>query len=117
MDQPVENLVMYVDVEDALKRVCGNKMIYKTLLGTFKKSLQLDQLVNEAESGDLEAAAKTAHSIKGVTANLSLKAAYEQTVVVEAQLKEGNLDKASLDELSKIIATTLECTEYVAQTL
>lgn len=115
--QPVPDLKKYVDVEDALARVCGNKMIYKTLLGTFKKSLQYGQLRDEVAEGRYEDAAKTAHSIKGVTANLSLKAAYEKVLEVELQLKGGAVNQADVDELGEIIETTLECTEYVAGTL
>lgn len=114
---PVPDLKKYVDVDDALARVCNNKVVYKTLLGTFKKSLQYDQLREEALSGQYEAAARTAHSIKGVAANLSLKAAYEKVLEVETQLKGGSIDQADLDELGEIIKTTLECTEYVAGTL
>lgn len=115
--QPVSNLQEYVDVEDALKRVCGNKMIYKKLLGTFKSSLQYDQLCKEAAAGDYETAAQTAHSIKGVTANLSLKAAYEKVVLVEGQLKGGSVNQPDLDELGEVLQTTLRCTDYLVETL
>lgn len=116
-NKPVSNLEDYVDIEDALARVCGNKHIYKMLLGSFQKSLQLDQLCEEAERSDFEAAAQTAHSIKGVTANLSLKAAYQKVVEVEAQLKQGSIEQDTLQEFCEIIKTTVQCTEYVAQTL
>lgn len=114
---PVSNLEQYVDMEDALKRVCGNKTLYKRLLGTLQKSLPMDQLRAQAQAGDAEAAAHTAHTIKGVVANLSLKAAYEKVVAVEAQLKAGAINMADLDELDDILQTTLRCTEYIASTL
>jgi HPt (histidine-containing phosphotransfer) domain-containing protein len=115
MVQPVSDLKQYVDVEDALKRVCGNMTLYKRLLGTFKKTLQMDQLLGEVAAGDLETAAKTIHAIKGTTANLSLKAAYEKCVEVEAELKQGEANQAGLDELKAIINTTLLCTEYIIE--
>lgn len=114
---PVPDIEKYVDVEDALKRVCGNKAIYKRLLGTFEKSLQLNQLVAEVAEGDLQAAAATAHSIKGVTANLSLKAAYEKVVEVEAHLKQGFVEDGEMDALREILETTVRCTQHVIETL
>lgn len=115
--QPVPDLEKYVDMEDALKRVCNNKMIYKKLLGTFQKTLQIGQLCQETAAGDLEAAAKTAHSIKGVTANLSLKAAYEKCMVVESDLKNGVCNDADVRELKEILDTTILCTQYLTETL
>ena len=114
---PVADMEKYVDVEDALNRICNNKMIYKKLLGTFKTSLQYDQLCGEIAAGDMETAVRTAHSIKGVTANLSLKAAYEKSVIVEAGLKEGRVDENELKELGDVLATTVLCTDYLIETL
>lgn len=111
--QPIPNLELYVDVEDALKRVCGNKKIYKTLLGTFKKTLKYEQMKAEIAQGDFETAAQTAHSIKGVAANLSLKAVYEKVVMLETQLKGGSCDPKDLDELGEVLEITLQCTEYL----
>jgi HPt (histidine-containing phosphotransfer) domain-containing protein len=115
MGQPVSDLKQYVDVEDALKRVCGNMALYKKLLGTFKRTLQMEQLLGEVAAGDLETAAKTIHAIKGTTANLSLKAAYEKCVEVEASLKQGVADEAGLGALKDIMATTLLCTDYIIE--
>jgi HPt (histidine-containing phosphotransfer) domain-containing protein len=115
--QPVANLEQYVDVEDALKRVCGSKALYKKLLGKFKTTVQMEQLLQEVASGDLEAAAKTVHSIKGVAANLSLKAAYEKCVEAEANLKQGVAKEEDLTELKDIVDTTILCTDYLIETL
>lgn len=115
--QAIDHLQDFVDVPDALARVCGNKTIYKKLLGTFQKTLQYDQLRSEVQAGDLESATRTAHAIKGVTANLSLKAAYEKTVQIEAQLKAGNVSESDLDNLGDILHWTLECTEHLISTL
>lgn len=115
--QPVVNMEEYIDVQDALSRVCGNTKIYKSLLLTFKKTLQFDALCKEIAEGDFEMAAKTAHSIKGVTANLSLKAAYHQIVAVESSLKRGFIDQSELAQLKEIIDITLQCTEHIERTL
>lgn len=115
--QPVQDLEKYVDVDDALARVCGNKNIYKMLLGKVEKSMIIDQLCDEVAAGDFAAAARTAHSIKGVAANLSLKAAYEKVLDVEQHLKQGMTEAGELDELREILATTLKCVKYVASTL
>jgi HPt (histidine-containing phosphotransfer) domain-containing protein len=115
--KPTVDMELYIDVEDALKRVCGNKAIYKKLLGKFKASLQTEALVESAAVGDFEAAAKIAHNIKGITANLSLPAAYNKCVQVEADLKQGAVNQSEVAKLREILETTLLCTEYMAETL
>lgn len=115
--QPISDLLDYVDTEDALKRVCGNKIIYKKLLGSFKTTLQLEKLCGEVAADNLEEASRTAHSIKGVCANLSLKAAFEQILEVETHLKAGKVEPGDMDKLRAVMEKTLECTEYVAANL
>lgn len=116
-NQPVQDLEKYIDMQDALARVCGNKTIYKMLLGKVEKSMVINQLCNEVAAGDFATAASTAHSIKGVAANLSLKAAYEKIVELEAHLKQGFVEDGELDAMRGIIAATQQCVNYVISTL
>ena len=84
-----EELKRYVDTEKALARIRGNTKLFKMLLRTFVENSYFGQLQREIEAGDHEAAAKTAHAIKGASANLSLTAVYELSQSLEASLKSG----------------------------
>lgn len=82
-----EELKRYVDAEKALARIRGNTKLFRLLLGTFLENPHFAQLEQEMAAGDREAAAKTAHAIKGASANLSLMAVYELSQTLEASLK------------------------------
>ena len=82
-----EELKRYVDVEKALARIRGNTKLFRLLLGTFLENPHFAQLEREVEAGDRDAAAKTAHAIKGASANLSLTAVYELSQTLETCLK------------------------------
>jgi len=113
MGVPVE----YIDVDDGLKRIMGNKTIYKKLLGSFKKDTYFDKLKLETNNGEYEAAAKTAHTIKGVSANLSFKKLNEITVSLEEDLKNGHSDAAKLGEMESILTETLHYADILIETL
>lgn len=84
-----EELKRYVDSEQALGRIRGNIKLFKMLLNTFVENSYFGQLQKEVETGEYEAAAKTAYAIKGASANLSLTAVYELSQSLEACLKSG----------------------------
>ncbi|MCL2147175.1 MAG: ATP-binding protein [Synergistaceae bacterium] len=106
-------LKKYVDYEEALNRVRGNARIYKTLLNSFIKNTNLEKLKEELEKGDFKAASATAHVIKGVTANLSLKVAYDVIVTLESQLKNNYDASNTLQVFEEELKKTLECINIV----
>lgn len=79
----------YIDLEEGLGRLRGNKKIYKTLLGTFLKNDSMTTLQNALDSGDTDAAAMAAHTIKGMAGNLSFTALYQCAMAQEAAIKSG----------------------------
>lgn len=79
----------YINLEEGLGRLRGNKKIYKTLLGTFLKNDSMTTLQNALDSGDADAAAMAAHTIKGMAGNLSFTALYECSMTQEAAIKSG----------------------------
>ena len=101
----------YVDVEDALKRIGGNVELYKKLLKRFAEGNQFAELETVLQEGNTEEAARLTHTIKGVTANLSLTKLRTIAIEMEQILKAG-LDcsaklaefKQANDETLKIIA-------------
>jgi HPt (histidine-containing phosphotransfer) domain-containing protein len=92
MDEPRR----YVDVDDALKRVRGNKALYKALLSRFLQNDHFDELRQRIREGDAGAAARAAHAVKGLAANLSLPALYEVTLAMERKFQTGEIPRNAL---------------------
>ena len=112
-----ENITNYIDVNDGVARIMGNKAVYKTLLGSFAKNTYLDQLTQEIEAQDFEAASRTAHALKGVSANLSLVKINGQIIKMEAMLKAGQDVRSEIPALKEAIETTLLFIEQLSTTL
>jgi len=89
----------YIDVDDALKRVGGNMALYKRLLARFAESDQCAPLAEALNSGDTEEAARLAHTLKGVSANLSLVKVKNLSADIEQLIKSGSDHSALLAEL------------------
>ena len=85
----MENIVIPgIDVEGALRRLRGNTKLYAKLLGRFLQGAELDGLKAAFESGAAEEAAKAAHTMKGVAANLSAVDIHKVVIELEISLKE-----------------------------
>ena len=106
---------MYIDLDEALGRLRGNMKIYKTLLQSYAKTDYLAQMNDGIASGDTMEAAKIAHSIKGVAANLAFRPLRESVAELEAQLKNGAYDEATLEKTRDDLVKTLECVQLVLQ--
>ncbi len=113
----MQEIKAYVDAEGALARIRGNKTVLKALLNSFMKNTQFAQLKTEVAAGDTEAAAKSAHAIKGVAANLSLPAANEMAALLESKLKSGLNVTESVAEMEEIMAKTFSAIETVLSQL
>lgn len=89
------NSLAYIDIDDALKRVGGNKALYVKLLGRFTDGNHMETLESAISSGNLEEAAHLAHTLKGVSSNLSLMKVAALATDIDQALKSGG-DYASL---------------------
>jgi HPt (histidine-containing phosphotransfer) domain-containing protein len=108
--------VVYVNVEEGLKRVMGNAKLYVRLLGKFKTDTKLDELSAQLEAGDYEKAQVAAHTIKGVAANLSMIELFERIRDLESQIKEKSLQPGSLETVKAVFGETLKkADEVIAQ--
>lgn len=96
----------YINVEEGIKRVLGNKKLFFKLLGGCKVQGRSEDLVSAIESGDTEEAEYIAHEIKGVAANLSMTALFRVATDLDARLKAGIKD----DELVKEFKETADQT-------
>jgi HPt (histidine-containing phosphotransfer) domain-containing protein len=80
-----------VDLEDGLKRVAGNKRLFRSLLEQFAQK-QRDagaQIAAALQSEDRTLASRIAHTVKGVAGNLGIRA---------VQLAAGDVERAIRDE-------------------
>ena len=98
----------YIEIDDALKRIGGNEGLYKKLLTRFIDGNYLDSLCGAIESGDMEESARMAHTLKGVSANLSLVKIQSVSTELEHMIKDGKDHSSKLDELKQAYNATLE---------
>jgi len=103
-----EEVREYVDVEDALKRIRGNTKIFKALLTSFQKNDYMTPILNGLEAGDLDAAAKSVHTLKGVSANLSFMKLNALMLSMEEDLKNGIHCDDKAQELKLVMEKTMD---------
>jgi HPt (histidine-containing phosphotransfer) domain-containing protein len=98
--------VVYVNVEDGLKRIMNNTKLYVKLLGKFKEDTNLSGLESALANGDNAKAQVFAHTLKGIAANLSLIELNKQALAIEAQIKSGSVNPEQI----KIVKNTYDIT-------
>jgi HPt (histidine-containing phosphotransfer) domain-containing protein len=104
---------IYIDLEEGLKRVVNNKKLYVKLLAKFRDETSLDEIWGDLAGGSLEEARVKVHTLKGVSANLSLKQLFLKVQELEAQIKEGRSDPALIETVKTVFTRTLEDIEKV----
>ena len=92
-----------MNINDAMSRLNNNKKLYMLLLKKFDGNVMLNDLLAKIKDGDVAAAEATAHTLKGVAANLSLTDLRFKAEEIDNKLKAGdiNADTAGI-ELSTI---------------
>ncbi len=97
-----------LDAADGLRRVAGNRKLYLKLLRQFIDQ-QADapaQLTEQLEAGDLSTAERTAHTVKGIAANLSITEVQASAGALEKAIRD-RADPARLEELRQDFADVL----------
>ena len=71
--------------------VRGNDAILRRLLGAFHEKYMdiADQIAALLDDGDLETAARTAHTLKGVSGNIRAERVYQAAKALDDQLRSG----------------------------
>ena len=87
-----------IDVGNGLKRVAGNKRLYRDLLSQFagKHGDSGKQIEAALGSGDTKLAERLAHTVKGVAGNLGITAVHASAERLERAIRE---KKSSLTEV------------------
>jgi two-component system sensor histidine kinase/response regulator len=84
-----------ISIESGLGRVAGNRHLYTKLLCKFKAGQEnaVEQIKTALQMGDVETAARLAHTVKGVSGNLGADNLYQAAAELEKAIMEGkNLD-------------------------
>ena len=98
----------YIAVDEAVKRVGGNKGLYIRLLNQFVGGGHLGILEQALSENDTEAAIRGAHTIKGVGANLSLPKLTAAASELEQKIKKNEDYADCLNEFKGIYDTTMQ---------
>jgi len=98
---------VYINIEEGLKRVVNNAGLYVRLLVKFKDDKNLNELETALAAGDLEKAQTYAHTLKGLSANLSLIELQKQSLEVESQIKLGSVKPDQVTIIKNVYTQTL----------
>ncbi len=96
-----------INVKSGLSKVSGNRELYQKLLKQFgsKYLASVDDIREQLDSADYETATRTAHTVKGVAANLGADELSKVSAEVERALRAGKTD---VDELLADMSVQLE---------
>lgn len=83
-----------VDINDGLNRLMNNKGIYEKLLKKLPEAINQQKVLPFIDSGDIETATRNAHTIKGVTGNLSITPLYTAYTEIVNLLRAEKIDEA-----------------------
>jgi PAS domain S-box-containing protein len=99
-----------IDVTGGLKRVAGNRRLYRSLLGQFaeKQAPVCGQIAEALEKGDRGLAERLAHTVKGVAGNLGIGGVQAAAGKVERGIREGQAVSGQLVELESVMGPTIE---------
>ena len=98
----------HVNIDDALGRLGGNMGLYKMLLKRFDGNEYISDIEESLKSGDSERATRAAHSLKGISANLSFEILRSCSAELEKILASGGDPGECLSEVKDALRATKE---------
>ncbi|MBD5501652.1 MAG: hypothetical protein HDR10_10710 [Lachnospiraceae bacterium] len=106
-----------VNTDEGLGRFMNNAALYEKMIKKFNATVADLEVMPHFESGDLDKALTNAHTLKGVTGNLSLTPLYTAYTEIVTQLRANNPEQAKekLAEILPIQKKIIECIEKYAQ--
>jgi HPt (histidine-containing phosphotransfer) domain-containing protein len=103
----------FIDFEDGLKRVMNNKAFFVKMLVKFKDDPNIKKLEDALAENDYEKAQVAAHTLKGLSGNLSLLELFKQSREIETQIKAKSVSPDQLGLLKDVYTQTLAEVEKV----
>jgi HPt (histidine-containing phosphotransfer) domain-containing protein len=107
--------VVYIDLDEGLKRVIGNTKLYIKLLHKFKEEPSLNTLFLAVQGEEYENAQGLVHTIKGIAANLSLTELYKQSVEFEVQIKSREIKPGAPESFKICLEQTIKAVDKVIE--
>ncbi len=108
-----------INIEEGLRRLGGNKKLFKKLLKTFftEFTSAVEEIRNALNDQDMEMAHRLVHTLKGVAGSISAKDLQTAAQELEMAVKEGTLEKCEilLGNLEKALSQVLESIRAMEQ--
>jgi two-component system, sensor histidine kinase and response regulator len=107
-----------VDLEGGLKRVVGNKRLYRDLLLQFaaKQADAATQISAAIEGGDTKLAERIAHTVKGVAGNIGLGRVFVAAEKLEKAIRQGDeVEPAQVEEFSAVLSHQVGAIRHAMQ--
>jgi signal transduction histidine kinase/CheY-like chemotaxis protein len=104
-----------VNIADGLKRVAGNRRLYRDLLAQFsvREGNAAAQISTALESGDLKLAERIAHTVKGVAGNIGITEVQFVAQRLEKALRDGDgTASVLLVEFAGVMGTQVHAIEH-----
>lgn len=100
-----------IDVEDAMDRMDNDEELFKSLALKYLQNTNFVALEAAMESKDYEAAYTAAHTLKGVSGNLSFSSLYKDAAAITEALKQGEINaaEAMLPDVKKAHQAVINC--------
>ncbi len=113
MDLINELEALGVNTQEALRRFSGNSALYVKMLGKLTAAANDLEVMPCLDKEDYEAAVSNAHTLKGVTGNLSLTPLYNAYTEITNLLREQKYDdaRAALEKILPVQNDILSCIE------
>ncbi len=102
-----------VDTDEALNRFMNNSSLYIRMLGKFTANAQSLEILPFIEDGDIDTAKENAHTLKGVTGNLSLTPLYNAYTEIMNCLRSDDIETATaiLEKILPVQEQIIDCIE------
>lgn len=96
-----------IDIESGLKRIGGNKKLFKKILKEFLRTYEnvVDEIRDAYQAKDTELLARTVHTLKGVAGNFSAPELQEASLQLETAIKQGKEEE--FDDRLKTLESAL----------
>ena len=104
-----------INLVDGLKRVAGNRRLYRDLLGQFadKQGDAAAQISAALKGGDQKLAERIAHTVKGVAGNIGISEVQTAAQKLEKAIREGHDSvPALLDEFATTLGNQVHAIEH-----
>ncbi len=102
-----------VNVDEAMQRFMNKAELYERMLKKLPNMMNGTQVMEAIESGNIDGAIETAHTLKGVLGNLSITPLYKAYTEIVALLRKNELDEAKkiLEESFPVEEKVVACIE------